>query len=95
VKGILNFEKQQERFDIKEEMARENDFLNDKAVHTNLIKTERELFEREKVRRQLINDVLIIETEGPKKRIKGFVEMDKQTDERWKVKLPEDPFYDD
>lgn len=33
--------------------------------------------------------------DGLPKKVKGFVEMYRHTEDRWKTKLPEDPFFDD
>jgi hypothetical protein len=40
-------------------------------------------------------EVIIDNVDGPAKTVKGFVDMKRQTEERWKTKLNEDPFYDD
>jgi len=68
VKGIVKFSLQQDRFDTKDDMMIENDFLGEE---------------------------LIIDRVKLPKTVKGFVDMKRQTEERWKTKLNEDPFYED
>ena len=43
----------------------------------------------------LVADELIIESKLPERKIKGFVDMEKDKGERFPVKLNKDPFYDD
>ena len=43
----------------------------------------------------LVADELIIETKLPERKIKGFVNMDKDKVERFPIKINKDPFYDD
>lgn len=68
IKGVPDFALQPERFDNKQEQARENDFEQEE---------------------------LIIDQADMPRRIKGFVDMERQTEDRWKPVRHEDPFYED
>jgi hypothetical protein len=47
------------------------------------------------IENDFLGEELIIDHVILPKTVKGFVDMKRQTEERWKTKLNEDPFYED